>query len=243
MVRKRFRRGRVDVSLAIQRPTAGQMLVNADAARSFLEMARQLGRELKLADNLDLAAILALPGIVVERDQSAELPEAEEMLSRLVAVSVDAALDGAVGMRRQEGEALQSDIAGRVATMREGLVRIRELEPTAVQEYRLRMSERLALLLPPAGVDDQRLAEEVAVMAERSDISEELARLESHLGQMEELMRDGGEAGKRMDFLLQEIQREVNTVLSKTASLQIKREGMALKAEIEKVREQAQNVE
>ena len=127
--------------------------------------------------------------------------------------------------------------------MRAGLARIGELAPSTVEEYRTRLEARLALLLPAGSVDAQRLAQEVALLAERSEISEELARLDSHIAQFEALMHDGAEAGKRMDFLLQEIQREVNTVLSKTGNLEIKRQGIALKAEIEKVREQAQNVE
>jgi uncharacterized protein (TIGR00255 family) len=112
-----------------------------------------------------------------------------------------------------------------------------------VEEYRTRLSDRLSQLLPPNTVEPQRLAQEVAILVERSDISEEIARLDSHLEQCKGLIETGKEAGKKLDFLLQEMQREVNTVLSKTGSIEIKRLGIALKADIEKLREQAQNIE
>jgi uncharacterized protein (TIGR00255 family) len=111
-----------------------------------------------------------------------------------------------------------------------------------VEEYRKRLESRLALLLGQGMVDQQRLAQEVAIMAEKSDISEEAARLESHVSQFRDLA-SGDEVGKQMDFLLQEMQREANTILSKSAGLEVARMGIALKADIERLREQAQNVE
>ena len=111
------------------------------------------------------------------------------------------------------------------------------------EEHRVRLQERLAQLDASAAVDPQRLAQEVALLAERSDIAEELSRLESHISQFTGWAREGGEVGKKMEFLLQEMQREVTTILSKAGSLEVTRLGVALKAELEKLREQVQNVE
>jgi len=115
--------------------------------------------------------------------------------------------------------------------------------PSIVVEYRQKLEERLQYLLPQVSVDPQRLAQEVALLSERSDYSEEITRLESHVGQYAGVLDHGREAGKKLDFLLQEMQREVNTVLSKTGHLEVTRLGIALKADVEKLREQVQNVE
>jgi uncharacterized protein (TIGR00255 family) len=120
---------------------------------------------------------------------------------------------------------------------------ILRLVSSSVEEYKRKLENRLAQLVPLDSVDPQRLAQEVAIIADRSDISEELARLSSHLDQFHQLLGSGVEIGKKLDFLLQEMQREVNTLLSKTGNLEITRLGISMKADIEKLREQAQNVE
>jgi len=242
-VRRRLIRGRVDVSLTVQKPASPELLVDGEAARSYLIAARRLRDELGLNEDLDLRTLLLLPGVVRDRDPRQTPAAADEALGALVDESLESALRGAVGMRLQEGEALQAEMEGRIGSVRTAIGRIRELEPASAIEAASRLSERLAQLLAPAAVDPQRLAQEVAVLAERADISEEIARLESHVGQMENLLLAGGEVGKRMDFLLQETQREVNTLQAKTVCLEIKEQGIVLKAEIEKIREQAQNVE
>jgi uncharacterized protein (TIGR00255 family) len=120
---------------------------------------------------------------------------------------------------------------------------IRGYLPALQAEYRQKLEERLKSLLPEVAPEPQRLAQEVALLAEKSDVSEEITRIESHLDQYVGMLDDGREVGKKLDFLLQEMHREVNTVLSKTGRLEVTRLGIAIKADIEKLREQAQNVE
>jgi uncharacterized protein (TIGR00255 family) len=242
-VRNSLSRGRVDVSVTIQSAAPAELLVNADLARGYSEAARKLREELKLTDSLDLRTLLALPGVVQNKDSLTIAEGAQSELKEAVKESLRAALAGVVQMRVQEGQALKSDMAGHLARISEKAARARTIVPSTVQECQARLQEKLEQLLPPKVLDPQRLAQEVAILAERSDISEEFARLESHIDQFGGLLGDGAEIGKRLDFLLQEMQREVNTMLSKSGNLEITSLGIAMKAEIEKLREQVQNVE
>ena len=241
-VRSALARGRVDVSVTIQSTAPAELLVNKDLAKAYMEAARALREELKLADTLELRTLLALPGVVQNRD-SIEITEGGESdLKEALIESLQAALNEVVRMRRQEGEALRSEMGRHLAGIAEQAGLAKANVPATVEDYRSKLQERLEQLLPPKAVDPQRLAQEVAILAERSDISEEFARLESHISQFRNLLESGREVGKKMDFLLQEMQREVNTMLSKSGSLDITRLGIAIKADIEKLREQVQNV-
>jgi uncharacterized protein (TIGR00255 family) len=155
-------------------------------------------------------------------------------LVELVRSSVESALDEVLQMREREGSTLDAELRRHLAQVLDWTGSIRAVAGNLASDYRLRLEARVKELVPEGVVDEQRLAQEVALMAERSDISEELAP-----GWLEE----GNEVGKRMDFLLQEMQREANTILSKTGNLDVTRAGIAIKAAIEKLREQAQNVE
>jgi uncharacterized protein (TIGR00255 family) len=161
--------------------------------------------------------------------------------------AVDQALDELEKMREQEGEALKAELRERVKKI-ETLVPVIEASAAGLAEaYRIRLQKRIGELLNRGGqvveVDPARLAQEVAYLADRSDVSEEMVRLRSHLTQFQEALNASGEAGKMLDFLLQELNREANTTLSKSTDLAIKEAGLAIKAEVEKLREQVQNVE
>jgi uncharacterized protein (TIGR00255 family) len=239
-VRNRLGRGRVDVSVAIQGASAAAFLVNADSARSYIEAAGRLRDEFRLEDSLDLRTLLTLPGVLQNRDSA---PNESSTLHELVDESVRQALESVMRMREQEGKALQADMRRYLEGIGEKARCIHSLAPAAAVEFRKKLEERLAQLLPQNGVDPQRVAQEVALLADRCDISEEITRLESHVEQYMSLMDTGKEVGKKLDFLLQEMQREVNTVLSKSSNLEITRQGISIKADIEKLREQVQNVE
>jgi uncharacterized protein (TIGR00255 family) len=242
-IRSALSRGRVDVSVTIQSVAPAELLINKDLAKGYMEAARTLGEELKLKDTLELRTLLTLPGVVQSKDSLETMQEGESELREALREGIHAALSGVVRMRRQEGEALRSDMGRYLAGIAEKASKARENVPSTVEEYRTRLQERLEQLLPPKVVDPQRIAQEVAILAERSDISEEFARLDSHISQFTGLLEGEKEVGKRMDFLLQEMQREVNTMLSKSGNLEITRLGIAMKADIEKLREQVQNVE
>ncbi len=242
VVRSAVRRGRVDVTIAIQAPQLSGYALNLAAARTYVESVGNLGKELGMPQALDLRTLLGLPGVVQTPDADSTPGEVLSDLVPGVVGCVREALKGVHRMRVQEGNALKTEMLQHLEGVSEKATRVRAHSASLVEEYRNRLEDRVAVLLGPGVVDQQRLAQEVAIMAEKSDISEEVARLASHVEQFRSLV-DGDEVGKQMDFLLQEMQREANTILSKSAGLEVSRIGIALKADIERLREQVQNVE
>jgi uncharacterized protein (TIGR00255 family) len=242
LIRNTLVRGRVDVNIGIQTGGAAEVIINSSAAGSYLDAAKRLREQFQLQDSLDLKTLLGLPGVLQSNDPESA-PGLPGDLPDTVKQGVREALAGVLRMRQQEGEALKNDMLRHLDSISQTARCIAELAPATVSEYRRKLEDRLAQILPQSGIDPQRVAQEVALLADRSDISEELARLSSHLAQYASLIQTGTEVGKKMDFLLQEMQRETNTILSKAAHLEITRGGIAVKADIEKLREQVQNVE
>jgi uncharacterized protein (TIGR00255 family) len=240
LIRNALDRGRVEVSTTIQNTNSGAVQVNSNLVKGYLEAAARLKQEFNLGDSLDLKSIFTLPGILQNRDL---LTENSEAISELASRSIKGALQGVLQMRRAEGEALRADMLRNLASVEESAVRIQELSASSAPEYMQKLQERLAQLLPSGTIDPQRLAQEAALLADRCDISEEVARLKSHIQQYHALMDGKEKAGKKLDFLLQELQREANTILSKSGNLDISRNAISIKADIEKLREQVQNVE
>jgi len=244
LVRHALRRGRVDLSVALRADIPAECLINTNTARSYLEAAARLRTELHLEGTLDLQTLLAMPGVLQGQNPDATQSAAVgEGIRAFVLDGVRQALDVVLQMRRQEGKSLASEMRGYLNSILGRVAEVRGLMPVALLDYRQRLEERLKYLLPQVAPDPQRLAQEVALLAEKADISEEVTRLESHVDQYVNMLDDGEEVGKKLDFLLQEMQREVNTILSKTGNLEVTRHGIAIKADIEKLREQVQNVE
>ena len=242
LVRARLARGRVDVSVNLSSTRSSGAIVDARVARAYIEAARDLRDEFELKEDVGLDTLLLLPGVVMSREP-VDPKAVDGALVELALSGVREALDGAVRMREKEGGALGLDLLSHVENLASMAGGVRALAAAVPEHYRARLQDRLANLLPAGSVDPERLAQEVAMLAERSDISEELSRLESHLAQFAGWVREGGDVGKKMEFLLQETQREVNTILSKAVNLEVTRLGVGMKGEIEKLREQVQNVE
>lgn len=238
------RRGRVDLVVTLERTDGAPspIAIDREAAAALLEEARRLGGELGLSGDLDLRTLLQVPGVV---SASRGDRVAGDTGREAIECALDAALLQLDASRRREGEALRTDLLARVDRMRglrEAMTeRAREIPGT----LRDRLVDRVAALSQAVPVDPARLAQEAAILADRADVTEELVRLDGHLDQAASMLRDpGGEpVGKRMDFLLQEIQRETNTVCSKSADLDLTRRALDLKNEVERVREQIQNLE
>ena len=243
LLRIALARGRVDLYVSVQaRPEAG-MLLDFDAARNYVDAGSRLRDELKLGDSLDLRTLLGLPGVLQSREAAHLACPPDSAAAQLLLECVRQAVQRVVQMREQEGLALAAEMRQYLQGLREKLEVIRRLAPRVVEEYRQRLAEKLAQLLPDSSVDPQRLAQEVALLAEKSDIAEEVARLESHLDQCAGLITSTASVGKELDFLMQEMHREVNTILSKSGAIDITRLAIAMKGEVEKLREQVQNVE
>ncbi len=244
VVRGALRRGRVDINVAIQASIPAECLISLSTARGYLEAAARLRDELNVEGSLDLKTLVAMPGVLQSQNPFSPEPAGTgEELRGLVLQGIRQALDTVLQMRRQEGQALAAEMNGYLRGIRERVAAVRAHMPAVLVEYRERLEERLKYLLPQVAPDPQRLAQEVALLAEKGDISEEITRLESHLDQYASMLGNGAEVGKKLDFLRQEMQREINTILSKTGNLEITRHGIAVKADIEKLREQVQNVE
>lgn len=248
-VREKIQRGHVEVSASFLPGAAAPLRINQELASGYLRAAEELRLQTSAAASVDVAGILRLPGVVL--GVTPALPESEEEQERLgkaLAACLTEALGKLDEMRRIEGRHLAEDLRARTARIAEHAAQIRELAVKLQPAFHRRLDSKLKELLAGAGIDPARLAQEAALLAERGDVSEELDRLRSHLTQFTGLLEGGGEAGKKLDFLLQEMHREANTLLSKTPG--VENEGLAItglaleiKAEIEKLREQVQNIE
>jgi uncharacterized protein (TIGR00255 family) len=246
MVRERLRRGHVDVAMHYEPAGPAAVGVNRDVAAAYLKAAEDLRVQFKMKAEPDLGAILRLPGVVAP--PTASLEQDWEQLSDLAANCLGEALDRLDQMRQVEGRTLGEELSRLLRHIAERVEEIEGLASRARPAYAKRLEARLKELLSESEIDPARLAQEAAIAAERSDVSEELARLCSHVQQFEKILSAGAEAGKKLDFLLQEMQREANTLLSKTPGTE--EEGLAMtslalevKGEIEKLREQVQNLE
>jgi uncharacterized protein (TIGR00255 family) len=239
-------RGHVDLTLSIDhssQPTAGY---NRELVGNYLAAFAAAREEHELDGQPDLNAILRLPGALQNENRS-NSEEEQALLTESVRREIAPLLEELKTMRAREGEALKAILSATLDRLAESTAGVEALRPEVEAQYRNRLTQRLEAATGPE-FNRQRLLEEVAVFVDRSDIAEELARMKAHIGHFRELLQAGGEAGKKLDFLLQEMNREANTLLSKTGGIggqgtRITELGLAMKAEIEKAREQIQNVE
>lgn len=240
-VKERLARGAIDVSVRRTPKTSTGVVPVVDLAlareyrRAFGEVARALG----LPDDLTLKDVALQPGIIRLEEPEVSLDDASKALELALA----AALEALLIMRRTEGQALETDLTQRLGVVDATVKELQGLAGTSVEAYRTRLQERIAELAKGVAVDPQRLAQEVAFFAERTDVAEEMTRLDSHLGQFRALLRADEPSGRKMDFLVQEMHREVNTTGSKSQHREISARVLLLKAELERIREQVQNVE
>ena len=241
-ITSRLSRGRVDVTVSLERVAQIGYEINRPLIAGYVAALKELQQEFNIGGDLDINAIARLPGALQPARNGID-----ERIPAALERALDQALDELERMREQEGEALKQELRVRVQKI-ETLVPIIESSAAGLADaYRLRLQKRIGELLNRGGqiveIDPVRLAQEVAYLADRSDVSEEMVRLRSHLSQFQEALDAPGDAGKMLDFLLQELNREANTTLSKSTDLAIKEAGLAIKAEVEKLREQVQNVE
>ena len=237
-------RGHFQVRVVFTRSQAAAPALNRGLLDAYFGAFHQAASEMGLPGEPDLNAALALPGMF--RETGGEQPE--EAAEQFLVSALEEAVHSLNAFREREGKELAAELTARAAAIREAASRMQELRSQAAPAFQARLSERLAELLGGASVEPQRLAQEAALLADRSDISEEITRLRVHTSQLEALLAAGGEIGKKLDFLLQEMGRESNTILSKTSGvgdlgLVMTEVGLAVKAEIEKIREQALNLE
>ncbi len=243
LINRHVARGRLTVRVSLhtaEGKASARMHLNLPLAKAYARELGRLARQLRLATPVTLDQLVRAPG-VFQTDE--ELAEAED-LRPAVEKALKQALVALVKMREREGAHLARDLAARVAVMRKSTAKIQAQSPQAAKRYRQQLIERIesAGLAAPAA-EDERLLKEVVLFADRSDVSEELSRLQSHFQQFADCLKSKEPVGRMLDFLAQEMNREVNTIGSKANDALISREVVVLKAELEKFREQAQNVE
>jgi len=246
-IRNAVRRGHLEVEFRVLAAASPLPQVDRELLRSLLQLDGELRKEFHLQGEPDLAGLLRLPGVLRPPERAPDSIPAER-LGGLGEELLGEALSGLDQMRQAEGAALERELRQRLEGMADWQRELEEWNRTSQPALHQRLQERLQELLGTAESNPARLAEEAAYLAARSDISEELTRLSSHTQQFERLLGAKNEIGKQLDFLLQEMNREANTLLSKASGLEevglkMTRAGLEIKAEIERLREQVQNVE
>jgi len=243
LIQSALQRGRIDVSCAVT-PVEGTVLtpltVNVAQAKEYADAARKVAESLDLADGPSLAWVMAQSGVLTREEQT---PLAPEDAWPLLEQALSGALAELVGRRETEGTALAQELANLGSVLAGYVETVAERAPAAVERRAARLRERMQAMLAGAEVDHARLATEVAVWADKTDVSEELVRLRAHLAQLTALLAGEGPVGRTLDFLIQEIHREVNTIGSKADDLEISQAVIAAKSALEKMREQVQNLE
>jgi uncharacterized protein (TIGR00255 family) len=238
----RLSRGRVDVNLTYERASEVSYELNRPFISGYLSALKQLQEEFSLTGEPDLNMIARLPSVLQPKKDDI----GEEFIVG-VEKAVEAALDDLEKMRENEGEMLKTELNFRLKEIEERLPVIESEAATVTEEYQARLMKRISDILAKTGaeieIDQARLAQEAAFLADRGDISEEITRLKIHIDQYRKIMDEDKEVGKRLDFLTQELNREANTIASKTNNMNIKEASLAIKSAVEKIREQVQNVE
>jgi len=243
-VKSRISRGQTNISVVFSRNASipGQKVaVNKKLAGDYLQHLMEIKEQFALTDSINLSIIAALPGVVSVE----EIQENIEEISPSILAALEMAMDQLIKMRTIEGAAILEDTHSRLDVMSEFVEQISERAPVVVEEYRQRLEQRLSeFLRDQVTLDESRIITEVAIMAERSDITEEIVRLRSHISQIDDSLQNRkSPVGRHLDFILQEVNREVNTISSKASDTQIVSYCIRLKDEIEKIREQVQNIE
>ena len=238
----RLKRGRVDVNIQFERSTPVEYDLNRPLISGYLTAMKELQEEFGLAGDPDLAFISRLPNALLPKPA-----EIDDEFADGLSTALGKAVEGLQAMRTKEGSSLRLDLEELLTGISDTLPTIEKEAENVAGEYLERLDKRIGKLLTKSEsqieLDQARLAQEVAYLADKSDISEEIARLKSHIEQFSSIMDETGSIGKRLDFLTQELNREANTIASKTQNLVVKESALRIKGDIEKIREQVQNVE
>ena len=236
-----FSRGRIEISIVQQTLGAGQRVVALDhvLAQQYYQALQQLQETLRLPGTIDLESLLAQRDILKIEEVEGDVESAWGLMSQ----GLEQASQALSRMRAQEGSALEKDLKARIQTVSQYINGIRQRVPEVVTGYSHRLEERVAELFERYELDPDRLTQEIVLLAERTDVAEELTRLDSHIAALSQVLEETDAVGRKSEFLMQEINREVNTIASKSNDAQISQDVVEIKSELERMREQIQNVE
>jgi uncharacterized protein (TIGR00255 family) len=234
-----LKRGRIDVTVSVDQIKEANFMINRPLVAGYISALREL-KEFGVEGEPSLELIAKLPGAISASQESGKL---DETLASGIVAAVSQALVSLTEMRVVEGQQLAAELNSRLDIIEKQMPSIESEAARLPGVYREKLQKRLQEIASGVQIDEGRLAQEAIMLADRSDISEEIARLKSHIGQMRDVVRADEEVGKRLDFILQEMNREANTILSKSGDLTVSDAAIIIKTEVEKLREQAQNVE
>lgn len=241
-VQKTISRGKVDVFVTLDNSGAGknmQVSVNRPVADSYFAALQELSRIYQLPGEISVSLLSKFPEVLLAQEEEQDI---EKMAEDICSV-LDLALRDFDQMRTREGERLKEDVLHRAELIEEKVAQVEERSPQTVSEYRTKLEARMNEVLANTQLDPARILTEAAILADKVAVDEETVRLRSHIAQLREMLSKGGAVGRKLDFLIQEFNREANTIGSKCSDLEIARHVVDVKAEIEKIREQIQNIE
>ncbi|MGQ0541584.1 MAG: YicC/YloC family endoribonuclease [Blastocatellia bacterium] len=242
LINERLSRGRVDVNIQYERSQEIDYQLNRPVIAGYISAIKELKNDFELAGEPDLNMIARLPNLLVQKKS-----EIDESFGATFEKALNLALDDLEKMRGVEGELLAAELSTRLNEIENRLEPIEKESVNVGEEYAQRLMKRIGDMLAKADaqieMDQGRLAQEIAYLVDRADISEEIARLKTHIEHFRNIMAEEKEVGKRLDFLTQELNREANTITSKTNNMTVKEHALQIKSEIEKIREQVQNIE
>ncbi|HRU97445.1 MAG TPA: YicC family protein [Ruminococcus sp.] len=241
LLKKGISRGKVEVAVTINNIEGKDSVIaiNKGAAEGYVTALRSIADELSLEDDLSLSKLIKLPDIF----NIQKAPDDEEQIWNDVSLTAQEALERFVSMRSIEGEKLRADIVSKADGIIGMVAKVEELSPKTVENYRAKLTQKLNEILESKDIDQQRIVTEAAVFAEKIAVDEETVRLRSHIAQLKDMADSDEPVGRKLDFIVQEMNREVNTIGSKAQDLDITKIVVDMKAEIEKIREQIQNIE
>lgn len=236
-----IQRGKVDIFITYEDYTESNVCVkyNKELAAEYMEYLKQMAEDFSLDNDVRVSTLSRYPEVLSMEEQTID----EEQLWQLLERAIKGAAQGFVETRIREGEHLKDDLVAKLDGMLVHVDFISERSPQIIAEYRQKLTEKVRDLLEDTKIDESRLLTEVTIFADRVCVDEELVRLRSHIEATRQTLMQGGSIGRKLDFIAQEMNREANTILSKTSDLEISNRGIELKTEIEKVREQIQNIE
>lgn len=234
-------RGKIDVGVSIQSDGVSdeKIDVNSEVAKGYITALRSANEELGLEDDLTLSRIMRLPDIFDVK----KIEEDEETVWNEVKSAAEKALERFIAMREAEGEKMREDILSRLDYITELVEKIEKKSPETTEKYRKKLFDKISEVLKDTNVDEQRILTEAAIFSEKTAVDEETVRLRSHINQCREMLSMNEAVGRKLDFLIQEFNREANTIGSKCQDIEITKVVVDLKSEIEKIREQVQNIE
>ncbi len=243
LLKTKISRGKVEVSVLVQNTESSQpdekIIMNREIVKAYIDALREVKDEFSLVDDLSLSAVMRLPDAftVVKSEQD------EEQMWLDLEKTANEALDNFIAMRENEGARMKADIAERLKTIESNVAVVEERSPKIVEDYRKRLYDRMCEVLEGKSVDEGRILLEAGIFSEKTAVDEETVRLRSHIAQFRELLESGEPVGRKLDFLVQEMNRETNTIGSKVQDIEVTKIVVDQKSEIEKIREQIQNIE